>query len=369
MKYFIAFVKKEFRHIFRDRRTLLILFGMPIAQILIFGYVIKNEIKDAAIAIHDKSLDYQTREISNKLTSSGYFVLKSDINDISQYEELFRLNAVKEIVVFEPNFAKNIGRGDQGKVHIITDASEPNTAAMLSSYTSGIINSYAAINILTQDQKKQGIKAETRMLYNSDLKDVFMFIPGTMALILMLVSAMMTSVSIVREKELGTMEILLVSPLKPYHIILGKVVPYLLLAFLNAVVILLLGIFVFGLPIRGSILLLLFESLLYIMLALSLGIFISTIAKNQMMAMFISMFALMLPTTLLSGFIFPIENMPKILQYLTLIMPPRWYIVVAKAVMLKGASIFVIWKETLILVAMIFTFLSLSIIKFKERLN
>jgi ABC-type multidrug transport system, permease component len=369
VKYFIAFVKKEFRHIFRDRRTLLILVGMPIAQILIFGYAITNEIKDAAIAIHDKSIDYQTREISNKLTASGYFVLKSDINDISQYEELFRLNAVKEIIVFEPNFAKNIGRGDKGKVHIITDASEPNTAAMLSSYTSGIINSYAANNILTQDQKDQGIRAETRMLYNPELKDVFMFIPGTMALILMLVSAMMTSVSIVREKELGTMEILLVSPLKPYHIILGKVVPYLLLAFLNAVVILLLGIFVFGLPIRGSILLLLFESLLYIMLALSLGIFISTIAKNQMMAMFISMFALMLPTTLLSGFIFPIENMPKILQYLTLVMPPRWYIVVAKAVMLKGASIFVIWKETFILIAMIFTFLTLSIIKFKERLN
>ncbi len=348
---------------------MLILFGMPIAQILIFGYVIKNEIKDAAIAIHDKSLDYQTREISNKLTSSGYFVLKNEVSSVKQYEELFRLNAVKEIIVFEPNFAQKIGQGEQGNVHIITDASEPNTAAMLSSYTIGILNSYSASNLLKPEQKDQGIKAETRMLYNSDLKDVFMFIPGTMALILMLVSAMMTSVSIVREKELGTMEILLVSPLKPYHIILGKVTPYLILSFLNAVAILLLGIFVFGLPIRGSIVLILFESLLYILLALSIGIFISNIAKNQMMAMFISMFALMLPTTLLSGFIFPIENMPKILQYITLVMPPRWYIVIAKAVLLKGSSIFVIWKETLILIAMIIAFLTLSVAKFKERLN
>ncbi len=369
MKYFIAFIKKEFQHIFRDRRTLLILFGMPITQVLLFGYVIKNEIKDASIAIHDKSHDYQTQAISNKLVSSGYFMLSEQISNQDDYERLFRSGKVKEIVVFEPNFAQKTGRGEVAKINIIMDATEPNSATMLSSYTSAIVESYTSSNLLESERKNMGVKPHIRMLYNSELKDVFMFVPGIMALILLLVSAMMTSLSIVREKEMGTMEILLVSPLKPFHIVVGKVAPYMLLSILNAVGILLIGTLVFGLPIRGGLVLILFESILYILVALSLGILISTLVKSQMVAMFISMFALMLPTTLLSGFIFPIENMPKILQYLTLIMPPRWFIVIIKAVMLKGAGLLSVWKETLILVGMIATLLSISILTFKKRLN
>ena len=369
MKYFIAFLKKEFQHIFRDRRTLLILFGMPIAQVLIFGYVIKNEIKDAAIAIHNKSVDFQTQAISNKLVSSGYFVLQDQVNSPEDYEKLFRSNAVKEIVVFEPNFAKKTSRGEIGRINVIMDASEPNTAAMLSSYTAAIINSYSTYNLLPPESKDMGVKPQIRMLYNPDLKDVFMFVPGTMALILMLVSAMMTSISIVREKEMGTMEILLVSPLKPAHIIIGKVTPYMILSIFNAITILLLGILVFGLPIRGSLFLILVESILYITLALSIGILISSLVKSQMVAMLLSMVALMLPTVLLSGFIFPIENMPKILQYFTVIMPPRWFIVIEKAVMLKGSGILSIWKETVILLGMTVTIISISILTFKQRLR
>lgn len=369
MKYFIAFLKKEFQHIFRDRRTLLILFGMPIAQVLIFGYVIKNEIKDAAIAIHNKSFDFQTQAISNKLVSSGYFVQQEQISSPQDYERLFRSNSVKEIVVFEPNFAKKTSRGEVGKINIIMDASEPNTAAMLSSYTSAIINSYSSNNLLPPDSKDMGVKPHIRMLYNPDLKDVFMFVPGTMALILMLVSAMMTSISIVREKEMGTMEILLVSPLKPAHIIIGKVTPYMILSVFNAITILLLGTLVFGLPIRGSLFLILFESILYITLSLSIGILISSLVKSQMVAMLLSMVALMLPAVLLSGFVFPIENMPKILQYFTVIMPPRWFIVIEKAVMLKGSGIISIWKETVILLGMTVTIISISILTFKQRLR
>lgn len=369
MKYFIAFLRKEFQHIFRDRRTLLILFGMPIAQVLIFGYAIKNEIKDTAIAIHDKSHDYQTLAISNKLLSSGYFLLQEQINDPKEYDMLFRSNKVKEIIVFEPNFAEKTNRGEIGKINIITDATEPNTAAMLSSYTSAIINSYSTNTILPPESKEMGVKPHIRMLYNADLKDVFMFVPGTMALILMLISAMMTSISIVREKEMGTMEILLVSPLKPAHIIIGKVIPYMILSIFNAVTILFLGTLVFGLPIRGDLILILAESILYITLALSIGILISSLVKSQMVAMLISLVALMLPTVLLSGFIFPIENMPKILQYLSFIMPPRWFIVIEKAVMLKGSGLLSIWKETAILLGMTATIISISILTFKQRLR
>jgi ABC-2 type transport system permease protein len=190
-----------------------------------------------------------------------------------------------------------------------------------------------------------------------------------MAMILMLISALMTSISITREKEMGTMEVLLVSPLKPIQIILGKVTPYIGLAFTNAIIILLMGYFVFELPVNGSMILLLLETVLFITLALSLGIFISTVAKNQQMAMFISMLALMLPTILLSGFIFPIENMPKILQWISTLMPPRWFIVILKNIMLKGNGFLYVWKETLILLGMTLVFIGLSVKRFKIRLD
>jgi ABC-2 type transport system permease protein len=207
------------------------------------------------------------------------------------------------------------------------------------------------------------------MLYNEGLKSVYMFVPGIMAMILMLISAMMTSISISKEKEMGTMEVLLASPLKPIQIVLGKVTPYLLLSFINAVTIILIGTLIFGVPIKGSMVFLLAESFLFILMALSLGILISTIAPNQMTAMFISVMALMLPTILLSGFMFPIENMPLPLQILSNIMPPRWFIVIIKNIMLKGTGIFYVWKETLILMFMTFVFIGLSVKNFKIRLE
>ena len=210
---------------------------------------------------------------------------------------------------------------------------------------------------------------EVRTQYNKELKGVFMFVPGTMALILMLVSAMMTSISIAREKELGTMEVLLVSPLKPLPIVVGKVIPYIALSFVNAIVIIALSYFVFDMPINGSMIFLLLETLLFIFMALSLGVLISTISDSQLKAMFISMFALMLPTMLLSGFIFPIENMPKVLQWFSSLMPARYFIIIVKSIMIKGTGLFYVWKETLILVGMTLFFLMLSVKKFKVRLE
>ncbi len=367
MKRFFGFVKKEFYHIFRDLRSMLILFGMPVAQILIFGYVITNEIKNVKIAIIDYSKDHITNHLTNKLLSSGFFVLNEELTDISQTDQLFRKGKIKEVIVFEAGFAEKLQKENSADIQLITDASDANTANLIVNYTQGIISTYLAELNKTADIPVQ-INTESRMLFNEDLKGSYMFVPGTIALILMLISAMMTSISIAREKETGTMEALLVSPLKPAQIVLGKVFPYVVISFINAISILLLGYFVFDVPIQGSIPLLLAENMLYILLALSIGIFISTMTSKQQVAMFISAFALMMPTLLLSGFIFPIENMPQFLQWITYIMPPRWFIVIIKNIMIKGVGITYVWKETLILLVMTLIFITLSIKKFKIRL-
>ncbi|RPH32713.1 MAG: ABC transporter permease [Bacteroidales bacterium] len=365
---FWGFALKEFRHIFRDKRTLLIIFGMPIAELLIFGYVVTNEIKDANIAILDKSGDYLSQKLTSKLASSGYFIPTTYLYSENEIEPVLRSGKAKMVVVYEPNFAEKFFREKNAAIQIITDASEPNTASLLANYAGSIINSFASENG-ANELRSSPIDIRVRMLYNSELKSVFMFVPGTMALILMLLTAMMTAISIAREKELGTMEVLLVSPLKPSHIVLGKVLPYVGLAFINALVILFLGYTVFDLPMRGSLALLLLVSFVFIILALSLGIFISTVSKTQQVAMFFSMIGLMLPTMLLSGFIFPIENMPLVLQWLSALMPPRWFISAIKTIMIKGEGIAYVWKEMLIMIGMIVFFLTLSIKKFKVRLS
>ena len=368
MKRFKGFVIKEFYHIFRDVRTVIILFGIPIAQLLLFGYVVTNEIKDAKIAIYDQSKDYLSAKLSQKILSSGFFELEKNLDNYNDIEKSFKEGKIKEIIIFEPNFAKNLEKNGIANIQIIADASEPNTANMLTNYTSAIINTFSReINPLAQQPLQ--IIAETRMQYNPDLKGVYMFVPGIMAMLLMLISALMTSISITREKELGTMEILLVSPLKPIQIIIGKVTPYVLLSFINAIVILLIGNFVFHVPIQGSIVLLLAESVLFILVALSLGILISCATNSQQIAMMISLVALMLPTILLSGFIFPIENMPLVLQWLCQLMPPKWFITIIKTIMLKGAGFAYVWKETLVLVGMMCVFILLSVKKFKIRLE
>ncbi len=361
------FIIKEFLHIFRDYRSMLILFGIPLVQVLLFGFAITTEIKDAKVAVIDPTPDAVTHAIRNKLFASGFFVENEILSSRDEIATTFRKGESRLIVVFEENFGRKSGRGGHPSIQLIADASDPNSAGLLVSYASGIINDYSRAFPLTAGIPL--IVPETRMMYNPELKSVYMFVPGIITVLLMLVSAMMTSISIAREKELGTMEVLLVSPLKPINIIAGKVIPYVILSFVNAVSILLLSYLVFGVPIAGSALLLLAESILFITLALSLGIFISTIANNQQTAMMLSMFALMLPTILLSGFIFPIENMPVVLQWISLAMPPRWFIIIIKSIMLKGSGFVYFWKETLILLFMTLIFIIASIRKFKIRLE
>lgn len=368
MRQFKGFIIKEFYHIFRDYRTLLILFGMPIAQLLLFGYALTNDIKDAEIAILDHSKDEVTQKLTNKILSSGYFRLAENLDSENQIENAFRKGSIKMVLIYEPEFAANIQRRGTAGLQVLADASDPNIARILTSYITGIVTDFQSG--ITQNQPMPvTIAPQVRMMYNEEMKSVFMFVPGVITVLLMLISAMMTSISIAREKEMGTMEVLLVSPLRPIQIVIGKVIPYVILAFVIAIVILVLGNVVFGVPIRGSIVLLLLFSIIYIVLSLSLGVLISSLVDTQQVAMLISLAGLLLPTILLSGFIFPIENMPWLLQWIANIIPAKWFIIMLRGVMLKPVGIETLWPQTLILLAMIVFFIGMSVKKFKIRLE
>ena len=369
MKRFLGFVEKEFLHIFRDYRTLIILFGIPAAQILIFGYAVSTDIKNAGVALLDLSNDEVTLKLSDKIYSSGFFKRTEKLLNYNDIDKIFKKGKTKAVIIFEKDFSHNLTSEGKAVISIIADGSEPNAATLVTNYTMAIIADF--------NRELAGISAspgsvvipEVRMFYNPELKSHFMFVPGIITLVLILICALMTSVTITREKEFGTMEVLLVSPLKPFHIILGKVMPYFILSIANVLLILLLSWLVFDLPVKGSIVLLLAESMLYILMSLSLGIMISTVSDTMQQAIFISLIGLMLPTILLSGFIFPIENMPKIYDYLSMILPPRYFIIIIKNIMIKGTGILYVWKETLILLVMTLIFIGISIRKFKIRLQ
>jgi ABC-2 type transport system permease protein len=368
MKRFTGFVIKELTHIIRDFRTLLILFAMPAVQLLLFGYVVTNELKDIRVAVLDPSRDRYSRDITNKIMASKYFIFDGYLENAMDIEARFREGMVKQIIVFEPDFGQLLMREKSADIQLLADASDANTANLVVNYTTAIIQDY--LSGLREDAGGAlQIRPEVRMMYNESMKGAFMFVPGVMALILMIVSALMTSITITREKEMGTMETLLVSPLRPIQIVVGKVTPYVLLSFVNAVTIVVMGYFVFGLPVRGNLALLLFECLLFISVALALGIFISTMVETQQMAMFFSMIMLMLPTLLLSGFIFPVENMPVVLQWLSYVVPAKYFIIIVKSIMLKGTGLSFVWKETLVLATMMVFFIVNSVHRFKVRLS
>jgi ABC-2 type transport system permease protein len=368
MKRFIGFVTKEFYHIFRDKRTMFILFGMPMVQIMLFGFAITNEVNNVNIAIFDQSKDSETQQIINKISASKYFKIENQITHEAQIESVFRTGKVKAVLIFEKDFIQNLQNKKTAKVQVITDATDPNIANTITNYINAILQNYSQ-EINKNSKPVYQIQTQTQLYYNPELKSVFTFVPGVMTIILMLVSAMMTSISITREKEMGTMEVLLVSPIKPFQVIIGKVFPYIFLSIINASIILILGIFVFKMPLEGSLFLLALESILFIITALSLGILISTIAQSQQTAMMISLMGLMLPVIILSGFIFPISSMPLPLQIISNIIPAKWFIIIIKAIMLKGATIHTIWKETLILIGMTVFFIAVSIKKYKIRLE
>lgn len=368
MNRFKAFVIKEFRHLLRDPRTVFVLFAIPVIQLLLFGYVISNEIKDAKIAVLDNSKDEVTEKLINKLAASGYFILDKRLENSNDIEPIFRHGQVKEVIIFENGFGENLMHDRSAHMQILTDASDPNMASLLDTYTRSIVADFQQ-DLNGMGQAAGIIDVQFRMFYNEELRSAHLFVPGTMALILMLICALMTSVSIAKEKEIGTMEILLVSPLKPLQIVLGKVVPYMFLSFIDMLVIIIIGNLVFHVPVRGSAVLLLGTGTLFIILALTMGVMISTVARTQQVAMIISQVGMMLPTVLLSGFIFPIENMPLVLRGISLVLPPRWFLAAVKDIMLKGAGIGQVWGYLAILTGMLIFFVIISVRNFKIRLE
>jgi ABC-2 type transport system permease protein len=367
MKQFITFVKKEFAHVLRDRKTLLILFGLPVVQIMIFGFALTNEVKNSKIIIVDYAKDIASQQITAKIEASRYFEIEKSVMNPKEISNAFKEGKIKLAVVFPENFNHALVHQNKAVIQIIADASDPNIANTLTNYLSSIITDYQT-ELNGNQLMPYRILPETKMLYNPQLKGVHNFVPGVMALVLMLVCVMMTAISIVKEKETGTMEILLVSPFKPLLVIISKAVPYLILSLVNVTSILLLSVFVLDLPINGSVLLLFAESTLFIITCLSLGLLISVKTQSQQIAMLISLMGMLLPTLLFSGFMFPIENMPWPLQIISNAIPAKWFYIIVKSIMIKGLGFSAIWKETAILSGITIFLVTVSIKNFKIRL-
>lgn len=368
---FIAFFKKEFRYIFRDTWTMIILLILPILMLILFGLGISTEIRNTSVAVFDPSRDVATQQIVNSLSTSEYFIIDHYLSDISEVEQTLKNGDIGIIVVFEPRFNENLNRGN-ATVQLIADGSDPNTASTLVNYATAIINSSPIVigNAPTQiGTPLPRIHCEIKLLYNPTMKGTYNIVPGVLGIVLMLICTLMTSVAIAREKETGSMEVLLVSPIKPITIIMSKTAPYLILSLFNLISLLLLSVFVLKVPIVGSPVLLIGLSLVFIFVCLSLGVLISIIAPSQIVALLVSAVIGVILTLMLSGMIFPIENLPLVLQWLAQIIPAKWFIEAARNVMIKGAGIAAIAKELTVLGGMALFLLALSVKKFNKRIE
>lgn len=352
MKQFFSFVLKETKHITRDKRTMLMLFGMPIVMMLLFGFAVTNDVRNVRVVIVMSNADNATQQVADRLAASEYFTLTKVVATPTEAEKAIRDQKADMAIVFSQDFASR-----KSGYQLIVDGADPNMAQQWTTYANAVINNTEAKAV------------NTKLLYNPQMKSTYNFVPAIMGTLLMLVCAMMTSISIVREKEKGTMEVLLVSPTKPLMIIVAKLVPYLVLAFTILSIILLMSSFVLGVPIKGSLFWIYAVSTIYILLALSLGILVSTIAETQLVALLISAMLLMMPVIMLSGMMFPIESMPKILQYISAIIPTRYYISAMRKLMIMGVGIEDVYFEVSVLISMLVALMSLALAKFNKRLE
>ena len=361
-----AFMVKELHHILRDRQTLTILLMMPLVQVILFGYALRSDVRDIRMAVVDPTPDQATLELRSRFLSTNRFRIVTTGPSPVIIEPLFRRGQADIALVFDPDFASHLRGTEPARLLVAVDASDPNTGTTYLNYTRAVIQSYQLELSAANEQVR--IETDTRMRFNPTLESVNLFVPGLIALVLVLVSALMTAISLSREKERGTMEVLLVSPLRPQHIIVGKVLPYLVLAFANVLTALLAAWAVFHVPFRGNVLLLLAESILYTLVSLALGVLVAARTSSQRAAMLTAMLVTMLPNTLLSGMIFPIASMPGWLQPVSYIIPARWFIVIARGIMLKGVGLTILWRETLVLSVMALILLAAAMRSFKPRM-
>ena len=350
MRAFLGFVRKETLHLLRDRQTLAILILFPVVQVLIFGFAVRTDVRDIQIGIIDPTPDVTTNELRERVAASDRFKVVWVSSSGAELEMRFREGTIRQALVLPREVERKIGRGDSLQVQLITDGSDPNTAGIMMGYATAIVQRWYRDAVPNGGSLQ--IEPESRMRYNPTLESAHLFVPGLVAFVLTIVSALMTAISITREKETGTMEMLLVSPIRPRAIVAGKVIPYIVLGFVSVLLVLAAARMVFGVPLRGSVVLLLAESVLYIITALALGILISTKVPNQRTAMIAALAGLMMPTLLLSGFIFPIDSLPTVLQWLSNIVPAKWFLTIVRGIMLKGAGLATLWQETLILIGM-----------------
>lgn len=360
MKEFWSFIIKETKHITRDVRTMLILFGMPIVQMLIFGFAISTDVRNVRTVVVTSQVDHQTQRIVEALDQSEYFNVMYHVHTPAEAEQLIRNQKADMGVVFSYDFASR-----HDGVQLITDGTDPNMAQQYSNYASQIMGAQL-LNVMQQEVPNS---ISLKMLYNPQMRSSYNFVPGIMGMLLMLICAMMTSISIVREKERGTMEVLLVSPVRPLLIIVSKAVPYLVLSFAVLLGILLMAHYVLEVPIAGNLWLIFLVSSIYILLGLSMGLLISTIAKTQMAALLMSAVMLLMPCTLLSGMMFPVESMPRILQWFSALLPPRYYIAAMRKLLIMGVGIRHVMSEIAILSGMTVFFLTAALLKFNKRLE
>lgn len=368
MDRFLSFVKKELLHILRDKRTMLLLLGMPIAQIVLFGFAISTEVGNTRVAILDLSRDEATRRIASDLDANRYFEVAKRLENASQIEPVFLRGEASLVVVFQEGFRESLLRDGTAKIQLIADATDPNTATVFLQYGAGVATAYAR-ELSTTPVATFRIVPEVRLLYNPQMEGAYNFVPGVLGMMMLLVCAMMTSISIVRERETGTMEVLLVSPVRPIFVIAAKMVPYFLLSCVNLATVLAISVFVLHVPLAGSLPALVLVSFVYILLALALGLLISTIAATQVAAMLVSGMAFMLPVILLSGMMFPIESMPVALRWISHAIPARWYIAAVKDLMIKGLGFQAIAMELAILSGMTVSILAVALRNFKTRLE
>lgn len=362
-----AFMIKELRHILRDRQTLTILILMPLVQVVLFGYAIRTDIQDVRLAIVDPSPDDATLSLRQRFAGTGRFSIVDVSHGTGDLDALFQRGAADLALVFDQNFADDLGRKRPADLLLIIDASDPNTGSTMQAYATAVINDW----VRESNPGWQGVRIapEVRMRFNPTLESVNLFVPGLIAFVLTVVASLVTAISLSREKERGTLEVLLVSPLRPWQIIVGKVVPYLILGFANALTALAAAWLIFGVPLRGSVSLLLGESVLYTLVSLALGVLIAARTPSQRIAMVAALAGTMMPNVLLSGMIFPIESMPEWLQPVTLIVPARWFIVIARGIMLKGVGLEHLWVETLALTGMTAILMLAAIRSFKPRIG
>ena len=366
MKQFISFVIKEAKHIMRDKRTMLILFGMPVVMMLLFGFAITTDVKNVRTVVVTSQMDHLTQAAVERLAQSEYFTITQTVSTPQEAERLIRSQKADMSLTPTPSPR---GEGNNNlQWQIMVDGSDPNMAQQWTTYAQSILSQpFGGKHYSLPSSIGEGLGV--RLLYNPQMKSAYNFVPAIMGMLMMLICAMMTSISIVREKERGTMEVLLVSPIRPLMVIIAKAVPYLVLAFGILITILLMARFVLDVPLQGSLFWILAISTLYILLALSLGLLISNVAQTQLVALLLSAMVLLMPVLMLSGMMFPIESMPNILQWISIVIPPRYYIEAMRKLMIMGVGVGEVMKEIAVLTGFTTFFLILALMKFNTRLE